>query len=118
MDESRTARALRLVAAVATLVVAIVVVTFSWADSGAGALVVAGVPSLAAAPSLVPRLRRRHAIVATWTAAVVVLGWAVLTSLGTGFYFAAPGLLLLVAAIASLSAGSTTRRSGTMTSST
>ncbi len=73
MDESGTARALRLVAAVATVVVAIMVVTVSWADSGGGALVVAGVPVLAAAPSLVPRLRRRHAIVATWTAAVVLV---------------------------------------------
>lgn len=100
---SRISVGLRLTAAVATVAVAVVVAAVSWEDSGAFALVLAGVPTLAVVPLLVPRLRTRTAAIATWAAAGVVLAWSVLTGLGTGVYFAAPGILLLVAAIASLS---------------
>ncbi|WP_258725138.1 hypothetical protein [Cellulomonas sp. NS3] len=99
---SRISVGLRLTAAVATIAVAIVIAAVSWEDSGAFALVLAGVPMLAVAPLLRPHLRPRTAAIATWAAAGIVLAWAVLTGLGTGAYFAAPGVLLLVAAIASL----------------
>lgn len=98
---SRFAAGLRITACLATGLVA-VVVAISWRDSGAAMLLVAGVPTLAAAVVLILTVRGHRALATTWLAAVVVLAWAVLTGLGTGFFFAAPGVLLLVAAIASI----------------
>ena len=54
---------------------------------------------LAVAPMLVLTARRRPAQLATLAAAVVVTAWFVVTGLGTGFYFAAPAALLLLAAL-------------------
>ncbi|MFS0700905.1 hypothetical protein AB6N24_13110 [Cellulomonas sp. 179-A 4D5 NHS] len=101
-SRSRISVGLRLVAAVATVAVAIVVAAVSWEGSGAFVLVLAGVPALAVLPLLIPHLRPRTAAIATWAAAAIVLAWSVLTGLGTGAYFAAPGVLLLVGAVASL----------------
>ncbi|MBB2923007.1 hypothetical protein [Cellulomonas cellasea] len=109
VDRSRHAAAwLRAAAAVATLVTGAVVAAVSWADSGPFTLVLVGVPALAVAPVLLLRARPRAAGIAAWVAAVVVLGWSVLTGLGSGAYFAAPGVVLLVAAIATLPGGAPT----------
>jgi len=101
--------ALRVVGAVTTIVVAVVVAAISWADSGPFALALAGVPTAAAAPVLILTLRHRPGLIGVWVAAVVVLAWALLTGLGEGFYFLAPGALLLVAALATTANGATTR---------
>lgn len=109
MDGTRSAGGagawLRAAGAVATLATGAVVAAVSWADSGLFTLVLVGVPVLAAVPVLLLRSHPRAAAVATWVAALVVLAWSVLTGLGTGAYFAAPGVVLLVAAVAALPSG-------------
>ncbi|WP_225753364.1 hypothetical protein [Actinotalea sp. Marseille-Q4924] len=44
----------------------------------------------------------KPARLATFIAAVIVVAWFLLTGLGTGSYFAAPGALLFVAALLTL----------------
>lgn len=102
---SRVATVLRAAGAVATLAVAVVVVAVSWSDSGVFTLLLAGVPAAAATAVLVAAARRTAAVPTTWVAAVVVLAWSVVTGLGAGAYFAAPGLVLLAAAVASAPSG-------------
>ena len=96
---SRIAAASRVLAGVATLVVAAVVAVVSWRDAGAFIWALAGVPVLAVTPMLALTARGRPARPATTVAAVVVVVWFLLTGLGTGSYFALPGALLLVAAL-------------------
>ncbi len=96
----RGARALRLAAAVATAAVAAVVASPAWRDSGAFAIVVVGVPLLCAAAALVVPLGGRSGAAAAWGAAVVMLGWSLLTALGLGGYFLVPSALMVAAAVA------------------
>ncbi|KGM09376.1 hypothetical protein N868_02400 [Cellulomonas carbonis T26] len=90
-----------------TVAVAGAVVATSGRDAGWFVVPLVGVPLVAAAGVLVVTLRRSGAAGATWSAAVVVLGWALVTGLGTGGWFAAPGLVLLAAAVATSSGPST-----------
>ncbi|WP_199422267.1 hypothetical protein [Actinotalea solisilvae] len=89
---------LRAVGVLATAVVAVVLVVGWWEDSGTGTLLVVGVP-LAAAALVVLAGGGRAANAVTWLAAVVVIGWALVTGLGAGFWFIVPGALLLTAAV-------------------
>jgi hypothetical protein len=96
---ARIAVASRLFAGVATLLIAAVVAVISWRDAGAFTWALAGVPVVAIAPMLALTASGRPAKLATLIAAVVVVAWTVITGLGTGAYFAAPGVLLLLAAL-------------------
>lgn len=97
----RFAALLRLVGAAATLVVAVLVAVVWWSDAGAFLLVLTGVPVVAVAPVVLLTTAGRPAAVVTWSAALVVLPWGVLTGLGAGAWFTAPGLVLLAAALVS-----------------
>ncbi|MDT0167136.1 hypothetical protein Q9R32_16410 [Actinotalea sp. AC32] len=95
----RWAAVLRLLGVAATVVVAGVVAAVSWRDGWFVAVLV-GVPLVAAGAVLLATTRRAGVAVLTWVAAVVVLGWSVVTGLGTGGWFAGPGIVLLAAAVA------------------
>lgn len=102
-----TASALRWLAGAVTVGLAISFFPTAWDDSGAFAFVLVGVPVLAAALALsaVPAGR---ATALTWIAAVVMLGWSLITALGLGIYFLVPSLLLFLAAAMSTHRPSTT----------
>lgn len=94
----RRVAALRATGVLATVVVAAVIVVGWWEDSGTGTLLVVGVP-LVAATLVVLAGTGRVAGAVTWLAAVVVVGWALLTGLGAGAWFLVPGAILLTAAV-------------------
>ena len=99
---ARVALALRLLAVVATTVVAGVVAWWAWQeDTGVFTLVLVGVPMAAALLVLGSTLARRPSGAVTWVAAVVLLGWALLTALGAGFLFLGPAVLMVAAAVVS-----------------
>ncbi|GAA2719444.1 hypothetical protein [Cellulomonas aerilata] len=100
----RTATALRVAAAVATVVVAAAIWAPAWRDSGGFAAVLVGVPPGATAAAAAGRAGRRAPAV-RWAAAVVMLGWSLVTALGLGGSFLAPSALMLAAAAVSARAG-------------
>ena len=98
----RVAFVLRITAVVATTVVAAVVAWSAWrADTGVFTLALVGVPMAAALLVLGSTLARRPSGVVTWAAAVVLLGWGLLTGLGAGILFLGPAVLMVAAAAAS-----------------
>lgn len=92
---------LRIAACVFTVVLALTVVGSAWADSGAFALLLVGVPILLAAGSLMAKGNGRRMTAVLWVAAVLMLGWALLTGLGLGMFFLGPAIVMLAAATAS-----------------
>ncbi len=97
---SRIPRALRIAAGMVTVAVASMLVWPAWQDSGAFALVLVGVPVVCAIVMIAATVADRWAALATWTAAVALLIWSLLTSLGLGLYFLGPAVLMIVAAAA------------------
>ena len=98
----RVAFALRLSAVAATVLVAAVVACSALQqDTGAFVLALVGVPLAAALLVLGSSLTRRPSGMVTWLAAVVMLGWSLLTGLGAGLFFLFPAAVMLVAAVAS-----------------
>jgi hypothetical protein len=96
----RGAGALRFAAAIATAAVAAVVASPAWQDSGAFAIALVGVPLLCAAAVLAAPPGGRSAPVVAWGAAVVMLGWSLLTALGLGGNFLVPSVLMVATAVA------------------
>ncbi len=101
-DPQRIAAVLRVLAVLSALVVAVALFPVVWTDSGAFAIWGLGLPVLLA---LLPLLAAstRWGVAVTWTAAVLLLGWSLLLSLGIG-------LFLLPAALFETAAAGTQRR--------
>lgn len=92
---------LRIAACVFTVVLALTIVGPAWTDSGAFALLLVGVPIILAAGSLMAKGNGRRMTAVLWVAAVLMLGWALLTALGPGMFFLGPAIVMVAAATAS-----------------
>jgi hypothetical protein len=96
-------RTLRLLAFAATVCIVVALLPFTIADSGTAAIYLLGVPVVAAAGALVADLARRAVGISTTIAALVTLAWGLILGLGIGPWFVVPGLLLVMAAVATVS---------------
>ena len=98
---ARVGYGVRIAACVFAVVVALIIVGPAWADSGAFALLLVGVPIFLAAGSLLVKGHGRRTAAVVWVAAVLMLGWALLTGLGSGLFFLGPAIVMVAAATAS-----------------
>ena len=83
------------------MVVSLLVLPEAWRDSQQFALVLVGIPLVCCLAALAADVGERAIRATTWTCAIIMLMWGLLTALGTGFYFLGPALIMLAAAIAS-----------------
>jgi len=96
-------RVLRLLAFAATGGIVVALLPFTVEDSGAAASYLLGVPVVAAVSALIADLAHRAVGITTAVAALVMLAWGLILSLGIGFWFTLPALLLGIAALATIS---------------
>ncbi|MFI6821590.1 hypothetical protein ACIBJE_11645 [Micromonospora sp. NPDC050187] len=96
-------RVLRLLAFAATAGIAIALLPFTVADSGASAGYLLGVPVAAAACPLIADLTGRAVGITTAVGALVMLVWGLILGLGIGLWFILPALLLGMAVVAGIS---------------
>jgi hypothetical protein len=94
-------RAARVLALGLAAGITVIVWPRAWADSGAFALVLLGVPVGCCLVALCADLIGWRTALVTTLAAVVALVWSLLTGLGLGFYFLLPAVLLAIAAATS-----------------
>jgi hypothetical protein len=104
-------RVLRLLAFAATVGIAVALLPFTVADSGAAAGYLLGVPVVAAVIALVADLTHRAVGVTTAVAAVTMLAWGLLLGLGIGLWFTLPALILGMAAVATITSRQATASS-------
>lgn len=96
-------RVLRLLAFAATAGIAVALLPFTVADSGAAASYLLGVPVVAAVSALIADLAHRAVGITTALAALVMLAWGLILGLGIGLWFILPALILGIAAVATIS---------------
>jgi hypothetical protein len=70
-------------------------------DSGWFAFMLLGIPLVDSVLALIADYVGRWVAGVTWIAALILIAWSLVTALGAGFYFLAPGLVMLVAAVLS-----------------